>query len=312
MLQRNGWLLFGHPLFLDRVERLIVAAERARQADPDGWQGNANVRLLAALRDLVLELVPRDPLAVAFRQGNTLGSAHRHWFRAKFGGNRFRLFFRADSAARVAVYAWVSDRDTLRKAYQQTKRGQIMAAIDTFCRQVRSRSNEHQQAMRLMAQAGLAGQMAAILRQELDSMVRVIYLLAQPSERRRLLIESSVNGEKWSQKNSKGPVTDKEMVDLSQDLQGWTRSVYKFGCAFIHLSSLHDHNHRDPLSQLTIDERADIVQHCRDYHGGPTSNEPTFLDIIPYFPRVLEKISRNLECYLQHLENEASPPIGEI
>ena len=36
--------------------------------------------------------------------------------RAKFGGNRFRLFFRADSRARVIVYAWVNDRDTLRKA----------------------------------------------------------------------------------------------------------------------------------------------------------------------------------------------------
>ena len=41
--------------------------------------------------------------------------AHRHWFRARFGANRFRLFFRADSASRIVVYAWVNDRDTLRK-----------------------------------------------------------------------------------------------------------------------------------------------------------------------------------------------------
>jgi toxin YhaV len=60
--------------------------------------------------------VPRDPLAAELRQGNTLGPAHRHWFRVKFGANRFRLFFRADSAARIVVYAWVNDRDTLRKA----------------------------------------------------------------------------------------------------------------------------------------------------------------------------------------------------
>jgi toxin YhaV len=45
-----------------------------------------------------------------------MGPAHRHWFRAKFGANRFRLFFRADSASRIIVYAWVNDRDTLRKA----------------------------------------------------------------------------------------------------------------------------------------------------------------------------------------------------
>jgi antitoxin PrlF len=32
------------------------------------------------------------------------------------GANRFRLFFRADSASRIIVYAWVNDRDTLIKA----------------------------------------------------------------------------------------------------------------------------------------------------------------------------------------------------
>jgi hypothetical protein len=74
-----------------------------------------------------------------------------------------------------------------------------MPAIDAFCRQVRSRSKEHQQAMQLLSRAGLAGQMVAILRQELDSMVRVIYLLTQPPDRRYLLIDSSVNGKKWSQ-----------------------------------------------------------------------------------------------------------------
>ena len=116
MLQRQGWRLFGHPLLLEQLDRLIVAAERARRSDPVGWRGNANVRVLAALRDLILDRVPADPLAAVFRQGNTLGPAHRHWFRAKFGGNRFRLFFRADSASRIVVYAWVNDRDTLRKA----------------------------------------------------------------------------------------------------------------------------------------------------------------------------------------------------
>lgn len=116
MLQRHEWRLFGHPLLLDQLDRLIAAAERARQSDPAGWQGNANVKLLATLRHLMLERVPRDPLAAEFRQGNTLGPAHRHWFRVKFGGNRFRLFFRADSASRIVVYAWVNDRDTLRKA----------------------------------------------------------------------------------------------------------------------------------------------------------------------------------------------------
>ena len=70
----------------------------------------------------VLELVRDADLFVLNLEGGISDTgepwpaSHRHWFRAKFGGNRFRLFFRADSRARVIVYAWVNDRDTLRKA----------------------------------------------------------------------------------------------------------------------------------------------------------------------------------------------------
>ena len=116
-------------MFLGQLERLLLAVERAKRADPAGWQGKADARLLAALRLLVLERIPRDPLAPEFRQGNTLGRERRHWFRAKFGGNRFRLFYRADSRARVIVYAWVNDRDTLRKAGASSDPYAVFAAM---------------------------------------------------------------------------------------------------------------------------------------------------------------------------------------
>lgn len=166
--------------------------------------------------------------------------------------------------------------------------------------------------MRILAQAGLAGQMVSVLRQELDSMVRVIYLLTQSSERRELLIEASVKGEKWSQASSRAPVTDREMVDLAQALQGWTQSVYKFGCAFIHLSGLHDYNDRDSLAQLPSQERSDILEHCRHYHGGPSTNEAGFDALVPFLPRVLDKIAGNLECYLAALENGEVRSASEV
>ena len=172
-----------------------------------------------------------------------------------------------------------------------------MSEMDTFIRQIRSRSTEHTKAMGLLSKAQLAGQMVSLLRQELDSLVRVIYLLSLPVERRAHLISSSVNGKKWC-------VTDREMVDLSQKLIGWTQSVYKFGCAFIHLSSFHDYANRDPLKQLPLNEQKDIIQHCRHYHGGPMSEEPMFADLVSYLPRVLEKIAGNLEYYVEKLETE--------
>lgn len=127
--ERHGWHLHAHPLFLDQLERLLMAVQRAKRGDPVGWQRKADARLLAALRGLLLDRIPRDPLAPEFRQGNTLGRDRRHWFRAKFGGNRFRLFFRADSRARVIVYAWVNDRDTLRKAGASSDPYVVFAAM---------------------------------------------------------------------------------------------------------------------------------------------------------------------------------------
>lgn len=187
-----------------------------------------------------------------------------------------------------------------------------MSNLEVFLRQVRSRSLEHQRAMELLAGAGLAGQMVAVLRQELDSMVRVIYLLTQGPERRELLIDASVRGEKWTRETSRAKISDKDMVDISQSLQGWTQSVYKFGCAFIHLSGLHDYNDRDPLLQLPAEERRDIIEHCRYYHGGPLVGAERFEDLVPYLPRVLEKISGNLECYLEALEASEVLDPGEI
>jgi len=129
VLQRHGWTLIAHPLLLDQIDKLATSAERAKKANPAGWRTNANVRLLRSIGQVMRERVPHDPLSPEFRQGNTLGPSHRHWFRAKFNGNRFRLFFRADSTSRIVVYAWVNDRDTLRKAGASSDPYEVFAGM---------------------------------------------------------------------------------------------------------------------------------------------------------------------------------------
>ncbi|AHZ73589.1 MULTISPECIES: hypothetical protein [Pseudomonas] len=183
-----------------------------------------------------------------------------------------------------------------------------MEALAIFTRQILSRSSDHRRAMQLLATAKISSQMMAILRQELDSMVRVVYLLNQGPSRRASLIEASVNGQLWTQPGGRGRVTDREMVELAQHLQGWTRSVYTFGCAFIHLTNLHDYNDRDPMVLLPAEERDAILAHCRYYHGGPENS--TFEDLLAYLPSVLEKVSGNLKCYLEQLHDEDS--IGQV
>lgn len=92
---------------------------------------------------------------------------------------------------------------------------------------IRARSEENRRAMHCFLNPhGVLSPAFSILRQELDSMIRVIYLLqlAHLAERSRL-IKSTLQGEKWKVQTPKGKfrdVTDREMIDLSQQLQGWT------------------------------------------------------------------------------------------
>lgn len=179
-----------------------------------------------------------------------------------------------------------------------------MDDLTRYCEILRKRSAEHSEAMSRVHD--LPGIMVSILRQELDSMVRVIYLLSVGDiiETKRLITQT-LDGEVWTVLTEKGKfkkVTDRDMVDLSNKFQGWTLSVYKFGCAFIHLSRFHDYSISNPFNTLRHKEQADILQHLRYYHGGPQSEHPGFEELASYFPRVFEKIKSNLGYYIKELE----------
>lgn len=114
----NGWTLFAHPLFLNQIEALIQQVEALKQKDPSGYlQKNASKRL-AAIGKLAFEIIPQDPARAEYRQGNTLGEGHTHWFRAKFF-QQYRLFFRYHAPSKVIVFAWVNDEHT-KRAYESS------------------------------------------------------------------------------------------------------------------------------------------------------------------------------------------------
>lgn len=119
MIKRHGWHLLFHDCLIEQLRELNVSVTRARAQDPEGFESNANVKLFNALAELIFEAVPTDPNRDEYRQGNTMGSAFRHWRRAKIG-RRFRLFFRFDSKTRIIIFAWVNDAHTLRSSGSKT------------------------------------------------------------------------------------------------------------------------------------------------------------------------------------------------
>lgn len=114
-MQRHGWSLLFHDYLIEQLRTLKTAVERAEASDPSGFEANANVKLFRALSRLIFETVPSDPAREEYRLGNTMGTAYRHWRRAKIG-RRFRLFFRYDSKSKVIIFVWVNDEHTLRSA----------------------------------------------------------------------------------------------------------------------------------------------------------------------------------------------------
>lgn len=132
-------------------------------------------------------------------------------------------------------------------------------------------------------------------------MIRAIWLRhCDPGERQRLAELFQHSGE--LRQVSGGRITDAAMVALADRLHGWTQRVYKFGCAFIHLSTAHDFQNRDPFLDLSASERREIIEHISYYHFIRLTESFGFADIVPVLPQVFEKIRANLECELAGLE----------
>lgn len=110
----NGWQIFAHSLLLSQLDHLVLAVEREARKHPGTYRSGANAKVLASLTTWMFQIIPADPTLPAYRQGNTLGGDMRHWFRAKFARQRFRLFFRFRSEEKIIVYAWVNDEKTKR------------------------------------------------------------------------------------------------------------------------------------------------------------------------------------------------------
>lgn len=114
----HGWTVFAHPLFLVQLEALAQQVEAFKQKDSVGYLKKNATKRLAAITKLAFDVVPQDPTRQEYRQGSTLGSDHKHWFRAKFF-QQYRLFFRYHAPSKVIVFAWVNDEDT-RRAYESS------------------------------------------------------------------------------------------------------------------------------------------------------------------------------------------------
>jgi toxin YhaV len=115
----HGWTVFAHPLFISQLDTLVQQVSALKEKDPLGYVKKNATKRLAAITKLAFDVIPQDPKRPEYRQGNTLGEEHKHWFRAKFF-QQYRLFFRFHAPSKVIVLAWVNDEDT-KRAYESNE-----------------------------------------------------------------------------------------------------------------------------------------------------------------------------------------------
>jgi hypothetical protein len=174
-----------------------------------------------------------------------------------------------------------------------------------FCKTVRDRSKENIEAFNVLLRNGNFGVAIGLLRQEVDSLIRVSYLseLGANSDEAKRLIADFVAGKQWyrtSPNGKKQRITDREMVDSQC---GWISLVYSFGCKLIHLSDYHSYTRNDPFLKMEDREKEEIIEYLRYYHHYPYSSISLNL-FIDYLPNVMEKILSNSNSYVEQIEED--------
>jgi len=176
--------------------------------------------------------------------------------------------------------------------------------LDRFLRTVRSRSAENSTSLSLLLKKRQYGTAIGLLRQEIDTFVRLVYLDALDDPEAARLIEALVKGKTWSRIKGghQQRITDREMVELAQARYFWIEKAYQFGCKLIHLSDFHDYESVDPFTAISNSDKQTIIDFLRDYHGyrGNDIDLPRFIELLS---KVMKKIRSKVGEYCDALEH---------
>ncbi len=115
--------------------------------------------------------------------------------------------------------------------------------FESFIRMVRSRSSEHRQVMAFATEENLLATQMSTIREEVDSLLRVIYLLGvNDYDELADIIGNSFDHRMFGPTKGNGRVlrlTDGSMIEAAAVQFDWLKILYDFGCSFIHLTGLH-------------------------------------------------------------------------
>lgn len=185
--------------------------------------------------------------------------------------------------------------------------------LRSYMRLVEKRSREHNRAFGMLYAQGLYGACAAILRQEIDNLMRVDYLaFSVPFADRDELCRYVFSGARWQRRTRNGKFTDIRDVEFqtyAEDNHSWVSLAYEYSSKFIHLTNFWDYGVSDPMVTMPADDRSIIASYLSQYHGFP-GYDLKMNDLFEYLPQVFEKIRSNIECYVEQEDGLLLQPLS--
>lgn len=148
------------------------------------------------------------------------------------------------------------------------------------------------------------GNCISIMCQELDQVIRLLYLIKSRSHEKDELIAQAINSQKWfllGPDRKKTYITEETLSEFAKTLTGWEKAIYEFGLAFKSLSSNYNYILKDPIKGMKDAERDKIHAYIVEYHDKDFPADFALGNLIPELQAIFERISENLKLAMEQL-----------
>lgn len=148
------------------------------------------------------------------------------------------------------------------------------------------------------------GNCISLVCQELDQVIRILFLSKSRAHEVDELISQALNSQKWfllSPDRKKTYITEETLSEFATTLEGWEKGIYEFGLAFRSLSNNYNYILKDPIKGLKDAERQKIHAYIVEYHSKDFPADFALSDLIPEIRGIFERISENLRMDMERL-----------
>jgi len=180
----------------------------------------------------------------------------------------------------------------------------MITPINEYKKLVFQRLDENRKSFDLLFSIRHYGNCISIMCQELDQVIKILFLLNSSKEDQKKFIESSINNHKWfviRNIDKKEYITEEVLETYSETLIGWDKSIYEFGLAFGSLANTFNYGTRDPIKSMGEKDKEKIYQYITEFHNKDFPKNYDLSNLIIELPTILNKISVNLRNYMDKI-----------